>query len=757
MRDPIATLFQVGALGGLDDAQLLDLFLGRPDAVDAAFAALVERHGPMVLRVCRSVLRDPDEASDAFQTTFLMLVRRAKAVRKRASVGSWLFGVALRVARRMRRSNARRLAREQEAARRAGRREWHSGDEDPADCPELFEEIERLPEAYRLPVLLCYLEGLSTEEAARRLGCPKGTVLSRLSRARDRLRDGLTRRGVVPAVVLESALRPAARVMPGPLVEATAGAALRVTAGGGGVGGTAAAALARRFSMRGAAAATLVVGAGLAVAALTGPWHDARRPRNAPVVRRSPAVGLDTDFGRRGIAVIDPPQGVPTWLPAGAALQPDGKVIVVSAVGPMANNPRRLVLARYQTDGALDRTFGVDGYVEAGITPGPDVGAEPDRPRVVVQADRKILLGATHGPDRKTMPDLAIQRFRPDGTTDPTFASGRPVLVDVGFLAPGGGPIQHTDRMTVVAPDRVQQTDLLTGLAVQSDGKIVVGGTTLGPPEISDAFSLVRLLPDGSLDESFGDRGRVTTTFPFPFPGPNSKDLRSTCMALDLALGPGGRIALAGKCHSPMRHWDIALAVYDADGRLDPAFDGGRLAFDVGIQWDGGPWTDDEAHAVAFAPDGSMLVAGSTTYRNPGPNLFLARLDPSGRLDLDFGAGGVSMDGINTYGRVRSIALQGDGKILVAGATYRDPDRPHPSEINRFVETNFVLARFRSDGLLDADFGDRGVTRTGLGGGDEVESLLPLPDGSLIAVGHSHVRRRADFESSLVLLRHRPR
>src|SRR6185312_3302839 len=189
MRQPIEDLFRVGALGGLDDDRLLELFLDRSDAAEAAFAVLVERHGPMVLRVCRGVLRDADEASDAFQTTFLVLVRRAKAVRKRGSLGSWLFGVALRVARRSRRGSARRLAREQEAARRAGRRESQSGDEAPASCPELIEEIERLPEAYRLSVVLCYLEGLSTEEAARRLGCPKGTVLSRLARARDRLRE----------------------------------------------------------------------------------------------------------------------------------------------------------------------------------------------------------------------------------------------------------------------------------------------------------------------------------------------------------------------------------------------------------------------------------------------------------------------------------------------------------------------------------------------------------------------------------------
>jgi hypothetical protein len=115
----LRTLFDVGAVGGLTDGELLSRFAsGGGEAAELAFAALVERHGPMVLRVCRSILRDDHAAEDALQATFLILVRRAGSVRKRDSIGSWLHGVALRVAGCARRSAARRRVHERRAAER---------------------------------------------------------------------------------------------------------------------------------------------------------------------------------------------------------------------------------------------------------------------------------------------------------------------------------------------------------------------------------------------------------------------------------------------------------------------------------------------------------------------------------------------------------------------------------------------------------------------------------------------------------------
>ena len=192
-------LTHVGVAGNLSDAQLLDRFLARSgEAGEAAFETLVGRHGKMVLDVCSNVLRDPHDAQDAFQATFLVLASRAGSIRERDALAGWLLGVARRVAVRSRTDLARRRAYEGRAAENKA----DVRDDRAESWPELHEEIGRLPERYREPVVLCYLEGLSTDAAASRLGCPKGTVLSRLSRARTRLQDRLTRRGLAPSAGL---------------------------------------------------------------------------------------------------------------------------------------------------------------------------------------------------------------------------------------------------------------------------------------------------------------------------------------------------------------------------------------------------------------------------------------------------------------------------------------------------------------------------------------------------------------------------
>jgi RNA polymerase sigma-70 factor (ECF subfamily) len=197
VRD-VQTLFSAGAVGGLTDRQLLERFVTRRDAgAEAAFTALVQRHDPLVWGVCRRILNDPHAAADAFQATFVVLVRKAATVCVEDSLGRWLYGVSRRVARRARIRNDRRSARE---GRGVERLVGPNSDPDP-DRSELLarldEEIGRLPERYRAAVVLCDLGRLSHEEAARQLGCAVGTVGSRLARGRQRLRDRLTRRGLV--------------------------------------------------------------------------------------------------------------------------------------------------------------------------------------------------------------------------------------------------------------------------------------------------------------------------------------------------------------------------------------------------------------------------------------------------------------------------------------------------------------------------------------------------------------------------------
>ena len=150
-------LFHAGVSGDSSDSELLERFIdGGGSAGEAAFTALVERHGPMVLRVCRQALHDRHAAEDAVQVTFLVLARQAGTIRTRASLPSWLFGVALKAAARIRMEEARRRRFETQSAERAA--VWNKAQAEPPysdPYPELHAEIERLPEKYRVPIVLC--------------------------------------------------------------------------------------------------------------------------------------------------------------------------------------------------------------------------------------------------------------------------------------------------------------------------------------------------------------------------------------------------------------------------------------------------------------------------------------------------------------------------------------------------------------------------------------------------------------------------
>ena len=231
---PFQTLFQVGAVGGMTDGQLLHLFTTRSDeaAAEAAFGVLVERHGPLVLRVCRDVLGDEHAAEDAFQATFLVLARRASSIRNADSVASWLFGIVRRLATKSRADAARRRARERIGAEMAARR--NEQPDRPETWPELYEELDRLPEKYRVPLVLCYLMGMTYEQAAGQLHCPVRTVQTRLIRGRERLRGMLIRRGVAPTAGLLGATlttETARASVPAALVEVTARSAFQFAAG----------------------------------------------------------------------------------------------------------------------------------------------------------------------------------------------------------------------------------------------------------------------------------------------------------------------------------------------------------------------------------------------------------------------------------------------------------------------------------------------------------------------------------------------
>ncbi len=231
----LSALFNEGVTGAVTDGQLLERFATRRgEASEDAFAALVERHGPVVLRLCRSVLRDEHEAQDAFQATFLVLAQKARSLCVRDSLGPWIHSVAYRVASCARAAAIRRRRHARRHGELAAGRLAVYQDVDQGDLQAVVhEEIDRLPEHFRTPLVLCDLEGCSHEQAARQLGWPVGTVKSRQARGRQRLRDRLIQRGLAPspATALGAARMPEMAVPPA-LMKSTANLAT-ICAGAG--------------------------------------------------------------------------------------------------------------------------------------------------------------------------------------------------------------------------------------------------------------------------------------------------------------------------------------------------------------------------------------------------------------------------------------------------------------------------------------------------------------------------------------------
>ena len=325
----INRLFADGVVAGLSDGQLLERFLAQGDA--GAFEALVGRHGPMVLSVCRAILRDPHDAEDAFQATFLVLVKNGGAIRGRGALAGWLHRVAHRVANRANVAAARRCRLERQVGAMAVAT-WTSGPAAPDDLlPALHEEIARLPEKYRLAVVHCDLEGLTQAQAAEQLHWSRRTLQNRLAEGRARLGRRLTRRGLVPdgatlGVVL---LREAQTAVPAAWCETIVHAAVATVNRTATVGVVSAAAqqlarevftvmLLRKLTWASAsllAAGLIGWGASAALVALgpeapkgaTGPLAPAARPTAETAVPRPKPGSADTagTFPARG-RVLDP-------------------------------------------------------------------------------------------------------------------------------------------------------------------------------------------------------------------------------------------------------------------------------------------------------------------------------------------------------------------------------------------------------------------------------------------------------------------
>jgi RNA polymerase sigma factor (sigma-70 family) len=262
----LRVLLESGAVAGLSDGELLDRFTRERD--EAAFTALIERHGPMVQRLCSDVMGNHHDAEDAFQATFLVLARHARSIRRPDSIASWLHGVAIRVSAAARSAAARRRTHERNRA--ALQVEQATVDEPGSDtlAAHVHAEVARLPDRFRGPVVLCYLEGRTYGEAAQLLHCPIGTIKSRLATARERLRRRLKQQSSAAAFAgshdWEQHGKPHIAAVPISLVESTVAAVMRRGAP------TAAALAASTSAVMSAMKLKLVCYSAMAIAALAG-------------------------------------------------------------------------------------------------------------------------------------------------------------------------------------------------------------------------------------------------------------------------------------------------------------------------------------------------------------------------------------------------------------------------------------------------------------------------------------------------------
>ncbi|HZY86758.1 MAG TPA: sigma-70 family RNA polymerase sigma factor, partial [Gemmataceae bacterium] len=391
---------------GATDGQLLERFAARRD--EAAFEALVERHGPMVLAACRRVLHDRHEAEDVFQATFLVLARKAAALDRRPSVSSWLYTVAYRLALKARAGAARRQA--TTGPPRPGPPDALAELTGRELCAILDEELHRLPEKYRAPLILCCLEGKTRDEAAGLLGWRPGALKGRLERGRELLRTRLARRGLtLSAGLLGTLLSQVDAALPGGLAAATARAALRPTGAGP------AAALADA-GLRLVSASRLKAGVALVLVLLTAAGAGlAMRPKPKAAATKTPVV-VRQDGGEPlpdgALARLGGLRFRGDW--DHLAFTPDGKAVAVQQVETLAllDVASGKVVRRFPRLGCGPVAFSPDGKLLAAT-----VGNMVALLDVATGGKRRDwIVGAT---DLRldTMESVGTLLFAPDGKT----------------------------------------------------------------------------------------------------------------------------------------------------------------------------------------------------------------------------------------------------------------------------------------------------------------------------------------------------
>jgi uncharacterized delta-60 repeat protein len=363
---------------------------------------------------------------------------------------------------------------------------------------------------------------------------------------------------------------------------------------------------------------------------------------------------------------------------------------LVAAGHALSDTVGDFALARYNADGSLDTSFGVDGMVTTDFA-----GSLDDAAALASQGDKLVASGLTF---TETDIDVALARYNPDGSLDTSFGAGGKVITDF------------------VGADRA------TAVVALSNGKVVIAGFTItvaGRPNVI----LARYNADGSLDSTFGVNGKVIT------------DVPGIAEAFALAVQADGKLVVAGIA-GPLGSGDLnqnfALARYNPDGSLDTSF-----GADGTVDTDIGGRTNDQANALAVLANGKLVAAGSAADPLTGrSDTALARYNPDGSLDRSFGARGTARIDLapGDFDQANALAVQVNGQLVTAGFA-----------VTAQGGYDFALARYQPHGVLDASFGIGGVVLTDFGGTDEASALGVQADGKLVAAGFTAVSGNLDF------------
>jgi uncharacterized delta-60 repeat protein len=391
---------------------------------------------------------------------------------------------------------------------------------------------------------------------------------------------------------------------------------------------------------------------------------------------------LDLTFGVGGGVTVEVSDSSELAFADASAIQSDGKIIAAGTV-VLTGADSAFRLVRYNQNGSLDTTFGIQGNITTDFSERADIANA-----LAIQSDGKIIAAGQAGL-RPQGYSFALVRYNRDGSLDTDFGIGGKVITDL--FGPAEGAL---------------------ALAIQADGRIIAAGVAYaGAPSTSGDFALVRYQPDGSLDRTFGIDGKVITDWS------GVLDL-----ARALVILSDGRIVAAGTAFvgdSRRPPWYGVLARYNKDGSPDTTFGvRGKMMTEA---------LDSSISALAIQSDGKLIAAGGSHSTGSSVDFGLLRYNDDGSLDITFGAGGKVTTAFGPWrDRVFALSLQPDGKIVAGGDT----------ESGEYGGSAFGLARYNRDGSLDTSFGIDGKVRTDLPGHlAHLRSLGIQRDGTIVAVG----------------------